>query len=122
MFATLKYVLVIALVSVLVLFVAPLVLFIHDVLENPECIGLEIRPLGQVSEDTIKAVLEVNYCSEVPLKDLKIQLSDREIGIEEVKAGKVVKEVVLSRGDLEVGIVKVEFKIGGLYRVVLEYR
>lgn len=120
MIGPVRYAVSVALVLMLISAIAPLVLFTYTSLKNPGCINLEVNPVEQVNVDRYRVIITVNYCSSVPLRDFKVEIGSTEMLFEEVKAGRVSGEIVLSSSDLQAGVRRVEFKVAGLYRVVIE--
>jgi len=117
-----RYALVVSLAATLIALLLPLAVFMHAMIRNPACVNLEVNPIRQVSPEEYEVVLAVNYCSSVPLKGFKVQLGAAEVLFGELVAGRVTREVTLSLKDLQSGVQRIEFRVAGLYRVVIELR
>lgn len=95
----------------------PLIEFVSDLLENPACFKIDVVEQRPIDYESIEVRITISYCSEIPLKEVRIYIGDREILFGSIARGEHVKEVAVSRKELEKGLKKIEFTIAGLYRL-----
>lgn len=119
MFTPIKYALFIALFSALIMIPLPLGIFIHDVLQNPECLKFEVIEWEYVNDEMIRANIKIAYCSNIPLRDVSVSIGEREVYIGDLFRGEFTKEVLVGRTDFEAGLKTMRFSVAGLYRLVI---
>ncbi|MEM4914085.1 MAG: hypothetical protein QW579_07790, partial [Desulfurococcaceae archaeon] len=95
----------------------PLVVFLADFLENPECLLIRSVETRELNETHYEVYLEVSYCSTIEIKRLEMQIGETSIVLNNVQKGARVIPVVLSRGDVEQGLRKIRLSIAGLYEL-----
>lgn len=117
MFTPLRLALYVAMISLVIYIVYPLVVFINDIVNNPECVQVSIENIEYINETTVKGDLFVNYCSSVTLRSVKVEIGPTLIIFDQLLRGKNYKEVILYVDEIE--IKSVEFTIAGIYRVKL---
>ncbi|MEM4561319.1 MAG: hypothetical protein QW123_00365 [Desulfurococcaceae archaeon] len=117
MYAGLKFLVLVSFAVLLVLLVAPLVVFLADFLENPECLLIRSVETRELNETHYEVYLEVSYCSTIEIKRLEMQIGETSIVLNNVQKGARVIPVVLSRGDVEQGLRKIRLSIAGLYEL-----
>ncbi|MEM1560593.1 MAG: hypothetical protein QXN35_03510 [Ignisphaera sp.] len=117
MFIILRYTLMLVAVFSLIVVLLPLIEFVSGVLENPACFKIDVVEQRPVDYESIEVRIYISYCSNVPLKEVRICIGDREILFGSIIRGEHVKEVAISRKELEKGLKKIEFSIAGLYRL-----
>ncbi|MEM3763322.1 MAG: hypothetical protein QW721_02810 [Desulfurococcaceae archaeon] len=117
MYAGLKFLVLVSFAVLLILLVAPLVVFLADFLENPECLLIRSVETRELNETHYEVYLEVSYCSTIEIKRLEMQIGETSIVLNNVQKGARVIPVVLSRGDIEQGLTKIRLSIAGLYEL-----
>lgn len=117
LYAGLKFLVLVSFAVLLVLLVAPLVVFLADFLENPECLLIRSVETRELNETHYEVNLEVSYCSTIEIKRLEMQIGETSIVLNNVQKGARVIPVVLSRGDVEQGLRKIRLSIAGLYEL-----
>ncbi|MEM4557830.1 MAG: hypothetical protein QW251_03455 [Desulfurococcaceae archaeon] len=117
LYAGLKFLVLVSFAVLLVLLVAPLVVFLADFLENPECLLIRSVETRELNETHYEVYLEVSYCSTIEIKRLEMQIGETSIVLNNVQKGARVIPVVLSRGDVEQGLRKIRLSIAGLYEL-----
>ena len=117
MYAGLKFLVLVSFAVLLILLVAPLVVFLADFLENPECLLIRSVETRELNETHYEVYLEVSYCSTIEIKRLEMQIGETSIVLNNVQKGARVIPVVLSRGDVEQGLRKIRLSIAGLYEL-----
>ncbi|MEM1831746.1 MAG: hypothetical protein QXJ97_09500 [Desulfurococcaceae archaeon] len=117
LYAGLKFLVLVSFAVLLILLVAPLVVFLADFLENPECLLVRSVETRELNETHYEVYLEVSYCSTIEIKRLEMQIGETSIVLNNVQKGARVIPVVLSRGDIEQGLRKIRLSIAGLYEL-----
>ncbi|MEM4976539.1 MAG: hypothetical protein QXT64_04360 [Desulfurococcaceae archaeon] len=117
LYAGLKFLVLVSFAVLLILLVAPLVVFLADFLENPECLLIRSVETRELNETHYEVNLEVSYCSTIEIKRLEMQIGETSIVLNNVQKGARVIPVVLSRGDVEQGLRKIRLSIAGLYEL-----
>jgi hypothetical protein len=117
LYAGLKFLVLVSFAVLLILLVAPLVVFLADFLENPECLLVRSVETRELNETHYEVNLEVSYCSTIEIKRLEMQIGETSIVLNNVQKGARVIPVVLSRGDVEQGLRKIRLSIAGLYEL-----
>lgn len=117
MYAGLKFLVLVSFAVLLVLLVAPLVVFLAEFLENPECLLIRSVETRELNETHYEVYLEVSYCSTIEIKRLEMQIGETSIVLNNVQKGARGIPVVLSRGDVEQGLRKIRLSIAGLYEL-----
>ena len=117
MYAGLKFLVLVSFAVLLILLVAPLVVFLADFLENPECLLVRSVETRELNETHYEVNLEVSYCSTIEIKRLEMQIGETSIVLNNVQKGARGISVVLSRGDIEQGLRKIRLSIAGLYEL-----
>jgi len=120
LFTPLKYSLVLSVLTLLLLIASPLIIFTYEFLQNPDCLKVDVKSVEYVNNETIKAQVNVFYCSIIPLKDFKLVIGEDEIIFDEISRGNTTKTITLKVYDNEVK--GIEFKVAGIYGFKLHYR
>lgn len=120
MFTPLKYSLVLSVLTLLLLIASPLIIFTYEFLQNSDCLKVDVKSVEYVNNETIKAQVNVFYCSIIPLKDFKLVIGEDEIIFDEISRGNTTKTITLKVYDNEVK--GIEFKVAGIYGFKLHYR
>lgn len=99
---------------------SPLIIFTYEFLKNPDCLKVDVKGIEYIDNETIKAQVNVYYCSIIPLKNFKLLMGENEIIFDEVSQGNTTQTVVLK---IHVNEVKrVEFKVAGIYGFSIYFR
>jgi hypothetical protein len=122
-FTGFKYILVVAVFFISILLLLPLLVFVWDVFQNPECIVLRFGNASYIDSEVFKVNITLSYCSSIPLKNVKIQIGSKLLEFDYINKGVVyTREIMLTMEDLEEGVRGLEASIGGFYKVVLKFK
>lgn len=103
----------------LIVVLLPLIEFVSDVLKDPECFRIDVVEQRLVNYEIIEARIYVRYCSDIPLREVRIHIEDKEILFGNIVRGEYFKEVVILKRELKEGLKKIEFSVAGLYRLAI---
>lgn len=117
LYAGFKFIVAVSAVAILLSIVAPLAVFIKDLLENPACIEIRGSVIEEVNQTHCLVELEIKYCSTVKAKDVNVVFGESKIYVGTLERGSKSINVILSRGDIEAGLKSIELNIAGLYRL-----
>jgi len=122
-FAGFKYTIVVLVILTLLILLLPLLVFVWDVIQNPECIILKFENTSYINSEELKANIIVSYCSSIPLRNVKIQIGSRLVEFDYISKGVTCTEgIIFTTRDLEEGVKGLEASIGGFYRVVIKFK
>lgn len=116
-----KYVLLVASITVVILLISPLIILMYDFAANTSCLSIRVDTGGLqvLDNNTYRVPLIISYCSSIKLRDFKVNLSTTSISIPELDKGEKVIQVDLDVNEAP-SINYVEFKVLGLYKVVIK--
>jgi len=121
-FAGFKYTIIVLAILTSLILLLPLLVFVWDITQNPECIVLKFENTSYINSEELKTNITVSYCSSIPLRNVRIQIGSRLVEFNYISKGvSCTQEIILATRDLEEGIRGLEASIGGFYRLVLKF-
>lgn len=117
MYGVLKLAIAISFVLLVLMVATPLMVFLSDFLENPDCLSIQSRTISEFNETHYLVNLVISYCSTIEIKHLEILIGETKVNFESIQKGIREAFVVLKGTDIERGIKLLKLKIAGLYEL-----